>query len=506
MATTASRVLGFARDVLTASLLGTGPAADAFIVAFRIPNLVRRVLGEGGLHAGLVPVERAVARRDGEAAARRFAGEALASFALALVAVTALFQIAAPLVVAVMAPGFADGPEAATAVLCLRLSFPLVVGASIASLASALLVAQGRFGWASWSPVVVNALLVALLAALDDLAGDDLDRAAAILAGGSALAGLVQAAIVLPPLMRSVRAPILARPRFSPDVKRLLALAGPGLIVVASTQLAVLIALQVASDLPGAVSRLHYADRVAQLPLGFVASALGIVALPEFARNAARSASLSAAVDRSLSLAFLVGLPAAAGLALLAEPVASVLFQRGSFTAADAAGTATALAAMAAGLPFAVVVRVMSSVFFARETPRPALAATAAGLLAVFAAAMLLREPFGIGGIALAVGIGAAVQCAVLAAALVSARHWRPGRKPALDLARCAVATAVMAFALDAGLARAAVWLADDAGTMPRIAALAALCFGGAAVYAAAAVVTGALRPSALRRKSAPLA
>ena len=498
-------MLGFARDLLTAALLGTGPAADAFAIAFRIPNLVRRVLGEGGLHAGVVPVEKAVARRDGDEAARRFAGEALSTFALGLVALTALVQIAAPVLVFILAPGFSGGPEAATAALCLRLSFPLVIGATLASLASALLVAQGRFGWASWSPVVVNALLVGLLLALDEIAGGDEARAAAILSAGSAAAGFVQAAMVLPPLMRSARAPVLSFPRLSPEVKRLASLAGPGLVVAASTQLAVLIAMQVASDLPGTVSRLHYADRVAQLPLGFVAAAAGIVALPELARHAARSAAFSAAIDKALALAFLVGLPAAAGLALLAEPIASILFERGSFTAADAAATASALAAMAAGLPFAVAARVLSSAFFARETPRPALAATGAGLAAGLVAALALRG-FGAGGIALSIAVGAAVQCAVLVAGLVAAGLWTPGRSPAGHLVRCSLATAAMSAAVVFGLGHLDAALAADAGTLMRVGALALLCCGGAAVYAVAAFAAGALRLSDFRRPSAPLA
>ncbi len=498
-------MLGFVRDLLTASLLGTGPAADAFAVAFRVPNLVRRVLGEGGLHAGVVPVERAIARRDGEEAARRFAGEALSTFALGLVALTALVQIAAPAVILLLAPGFADGPEAGAAALCLRLAFPLVIGATLASLASALLVAQGRFGWASWSPVVVNALLVGLLVVLDDLAGGDETRAAAILSAGSAAAGAAQAPRVRPPRKRSARAPIRARPPLSPDVKRLAALAGPGLIVTASTQFAVLIAMAVASDLPGAVARLHYADRVAQLPLGFVAAAAGIVALPELARHAARSDAFSAALDRALTLAFLVGMPAAAGLALLAAPIASILFERGAFTPADAAGTATALAAMALGLPFAAAARVLSSACFAHETPRPALVATGAGLAAGLVSALALRG-FGAGGAAASVAIAAAVQCAVLAAALMRSGLWTPGRRPALDLVRCACATAVTAAAVVFGLDGLEGALSADAGMAARIAALAALCFGGAAVHAAASFAFGLLRPSEFRRRSTPLA
>ncbi len=505
LAAGASRVLGFVRDVLTASLLGTGPAADAFALAFRIPNLVRRVLGEGGLHAGVIPVEASVLRGRGIEAARIFAGEALSTFAVALLLVTILFEIAAPAVIAFAAPGLAASEGGASATFFLRLSFPLVIGATLASLASAFLVAQGRYGWASWSPVAVNAMLVGLLAVLDRLSGGDAERAAAILSAGSAAAGLVQAASVLPPLMRSGRAPRLALPRLSPEIRRLVALAGPGLIVVASTQLAFLIAAAVASDLPGAVSRLHYADRVAQFPLGFVASAVGTVALPALAGRSGTTA-FGPAVDRALALAWAVGLPAAVGLALLAAPVASILFERGSFTAADAAATGAALAAMAAGIPFAAAVRVLSAAFFAREEARPPLLATAAGLVASLASALPLVASFGIAGAALSIAVGAAVQCAVLVFALHVSGIWTPGRIVLRDAARSVAAAGLMAVFLVWAREAASGVLAAGSGIGLRSAALAGLCLAGAAVYGLAAVATGALRPSDFRRPAPPLA
>lgn len=488
--------------MLTASLLGTGPVADAFVLAFRIPNLVRRVLGEGGLHAAVVPVEAAVLRQGGPEAARIFAGEALSTFAVAVLAVTILFEVAAPAVIALTAPGFAGGDQAT---LFLRLSFPLVIGATLGSLASAFLAAQGRYGAASWAPVIVNAMLVALLVALDRIAGDDAALAAAVLSAGATVAGLLQAALVLPSLMRSARAPRLARPRPSPEIRRLVALAGPGLIVTASTQLAFLVAAAVASDLPGAVSRLHYADRVAQFPLGFVASAVGTVALPALAGRAG-TAGFGPAIDRALALAWAVGLPAAAGLALLAAPVASILFERGSFTATDAAATGAALAAMAAGIPFAAAVRVLSAAFFAREKARAPLLATGAGLAASLLSALLLSRSYGIVGAASSIAVGAAVQCAVLVAALHASGAWSPGRSVLGAGARCVLAAGLMAGILAWARDAAGGALAVESGIGLRFAVLAGLCIGGAVVYALAALATGALRPSDFRRSAGPLA
>ena len=164
VAGTVSRVTGFVRDIMLAALLGAGPAADAFVIAFRIPYLARKILAEGALHGALVPVGLDLKTQEGDLAARRFAGESIASMALLLLILSALVTLFAPALIFAMAPGFAPGGETADlAALCLRLSFPLVAGAVLGAMGAAFLAAEGRFGLASWSPVAVNAVMIVLL-------------------------------------------------------------------------------------------------------------------------------------------------------------------------------------------------------------------------------------------------------------------------------------------------------------------------------------------------------
>jgi putative peptidoglycan lipid II flippase len=503
-ATVLSRILGFARDVMLAQALGSGPVADAFFLALRIPNLVRRVLGEGGLNAGLIPIEHRIREDEGAAEARRFAGEALATVALGVIGVTAVLEILAPVVIALLAPGFSGQDEAALATLFLRLSAPLVAAATLAALITALLAARSRFGVAAFAPVAVNGLQVLVLVLLVELAGPDPVAGAILLAATISLGGVLQCLIVLPPLLRLKDRPFLAWPRWSPAFRRLLRLGGPGLLVVASPQLSFLVVLQLASTMPGAVSHLHYADRVAQLPLGFIASALGIVVLPELARRASDQTGFAAAISRACELVALIGLPAALALVLLAEPIAATLFERGAFLRSDTLATADALAAMATGLPFAVAARVLSQAFFARERARPALVATLLGLLATFVAALALQPRFGLAGLALALSVGALIEALALAAPLVILGWWPPDPRLAGRLGRTGLASLVMALGLVWGLSLLSPVFAGGSGLVS-CGALAALCISGLIVYGLSAHLFGAFDWRELMRKP-PLA
>ena len=208
VATTLSRVLGFVRDVLIAAMLGAGPAADAFLVAFRLPGMVRRVLGEGGLNAGLVPVDQRLRAEESEEASRRFAGEALATMALGLAIIVALAEALAPWLIIGLARGFEEDPvRFGLATAYLRLTLPLVFAATLTALVSAILNARGRFMLAAFAPVAVNVVLVAVLLALQVSSMEDVQQGA-ILAVAVSLAGAVQLAILLPALMRGPARPI----------------------------------------------------------------------------------------------------------------------------------------------------------------------------------------------------------------------------------------------------------------------------------------------------------
>jgi putative peptidoglycan lipid II flippase len=491
-----SRILGFARDVLLASILGAGPAADALVVALRLPNLLRRVLGEGGLNAGIVPLARRIETGEGAHSAYVFAGDVLVTAALILAAVIVVAEIAAPTIVLALAPGFSDDVQRlALATLCLRLTLPLAWGATMAALAAGLLNANGRYAAAALAPLVVNAVLVAILLAFAGK-GWTPERLAPVLAAAVALAGMLQATALLPALARLPVRPALVRPRLSPEVRRAFALGLPGLAGLAAAQFGIVVATQVASRSPEAVAHLYYAERLYQLPLGFVAAAAGIVLLPEIARllAAGEGAAIHALQNRALELALAVSVPAAAALSILAGPIVSILFERGEFGAADAGPTAAALAALAWGLPAAAAARVLSQPFLARERPRPPLLCALLALVATGLAAWLLEPAFGAAGVAAGVSIGAWAGAGALGAALVPTGWWRWDADLARRLLLAALATILMALMLKAGMAGLSGWLQAEAGLARRIIALALLCGTGLALYAALATLTGIVR------------
>lgn len=480
--------------MLLAAVLGAGPAADAFVVAFRIPGLFRRVLGEGALNGGLVPLDARIRRERGEDAARAFAGEALGATALAMLALVGLAELLAPALVLALASGYAgDALRFDLATRYTRLMLPLLAATMLTAVASAFLNAQRRFTAAAIAPVAVNLVLVAVLLVLNASDAPP-ERLGLWLAAATTAGGAAHLVVLAVALARMPGPPRFAWPRWSADLKRMLALGLPGLMAVAAGQLSIVVATQAASQTPAAVARLYYADRLFQLPLGFVAAGAGVVLLPELARLAAvgQAKALEAAVGRSLEWAMLLVLPAAVALVVLAGPIVSVLFQHGEFDAQDASATAEALAALAPGLPLAALVRVLTQPFLAREATRIPLLAAASGVVATAFASFALAVPYGVAGVAAGVTLGAAVHAAALAVSAWLAGLWRPGLPFALRMGRIALSCLGMAIVVIAMQGALGPSLTPEAGTAMRLSALAVLCLGGAAVYGALALLTRA--------------
>ena len=489
--TAASRVLGFLRDVLVARALGAGPAADAFLIAFRLPSLARRVLGEGGLNAGFVPLYARLKGEAGPEAAARFAAESLSGLALVLLAAVALVEVAAGGIVLALAAGYRDEPETfGLAALYTRLAFPFVWGVSLAALLSALLNAERRFAAAALAPVAVNALLIAALLLLE-AGGFTPERQAQWLAAAVAASGLLHLAILAAAVRRAGLPLRLGRPRFTPAVRRLLLAGVPAVAASGAAQLMLVAATEAASFTPSAVSWLYYADRVVQLPLGFVGSGVGLVLLPDIAaRLAGDRDGVAAAQNRALEAALLLAMPAAVALLVLARPIAQVLFERGAFGPADTAGTAAALMGLAAGLPFAVAGKVLAQPLFALERLRPALIALVLGLLVTVATGFALAVPFGVLGVALGASLGLAAHAGMLAAALEAAGLWRLDER----LRRRLLATLAASAVMGAGLLATNGFLPDlPTPGAARAGLLAALCLGGLVLYAAAALAFRAI-------------
>ncbi|RDI62179.1 murein biosynthesis integral membrane protein MurJ [Microvirga subterranea] len=478
----ASRVLGFVRDILFAQVLGAGPVADAFLAAFRLPNLVRRITGEGGLNPALVPT---LSRLDpGEAA--RVSGDVVSAFALALLALTALVEIGAGLLAFLLAPGLRDDGTLALVALYTRLGFPMVLGVTLSSVAAALLNLRGHYRATAVAPLVVNAGLIATAVALEAGTALPLADKAAWLAAASSLSGLLQFAIVAAALLGGRRAVSFRRLRWSPFLRGLLLAGVPALVASGAVQLFILAGTQIASFWPAGISWLYYADRVMQLPLGLMAALAASVLLPDLAlkhRDGAAHA-LVAAQNRALELALLMALPACLALVVLSHPIASVLFERGAFTAADADGTARVLASLSLGLPFATAAKVLSQTLFARGSLRATLVAAAAGIAVTAGASLLLGLALDMTGIALGISLGCVAHLLTLVWFLRRIGLWRADDGLLRRVGRITAASAVMGLGLVGATA-----VLPEVGPV----GLAAFCFGGLGLYAAAAALTGAL-------------
>ena len=368
--TMVSRVLGFARDILIAATLGSGAVADAFFVAFRFPNLFRRLFGEGAFNSAFVPLFAGRLEGEGREAARKFAEEALAGLVFILLLLTAIAEIAMPFLMLGLAPGFCATPEKFDlAVLLTRITMPYLLCMSVVALLSGVLNSVGKFVESSAVSIVLNLTMMAatIIAIMMGLSNEPL--AGVVQAWGVFAAGFLQLALLLYGVRRNGLALKLRWPRMTDGVRRLITLGIPGIIAGGVTQINIVIGTVIASMQNGAVSHLYYADRIYELPLAIVGIAIGVVLLPDVSRQlrAGNHAGVMDSQNRSFEFAMLLTVPAAVALAVAPTAIVQGLFQRGAFTAADTPPTAYALAIFALGLPSFVMIKVFSPAYFARE-------------------------------------------------------------------------------------------------------------------------------------------
>jgi putative peptidoglycan lipid II flippase len=404
--TLASRLLGFARDSMIAALLGTGAAADAFLVAFQLVNVVRRLLTEGALNAALVPAWLRVREAGGAVAAAAFAGSVLGTVSAALVVATALIGLLMPLVMTGLAPGFAGSETLQLAVDDARLMLPYLAFAGPVTVMMALLNAQGRFALTAFSPLLFNIALIAVMAALLGWRRDVL-FAALIVAATVGIAGLLQLLILVSRHGAGTATPL--RISFDPQMRGFIAKAIPGMVASSGPQLLVVAGAVIASGAPSAVSWIYFANRLVELPLGIVGVAMGTVLVPEMTRalRGGDAGAVASAESRALELATGLALPAMLGLMVLSHPIVRLVFEHGAFSASDTKATAQALMWLALALPAHVLVKSLSPAFFAREDTLAPLIAMLKGLVVAIAFAVVLGHFYGAAGIAASVALGA---------------------------------------------------------------------------------------------------
>ncbi|MCP3462295.1 murein biosynthesis integral membrane protein MurJ [Bradyrhizobium sp. CCGUVB23] len=404
--TLASRLLGFARDSLIAALLGTGAVADAFLAAFQLVNVVRRLLSEGALNAALVPAWLGIREREGEEAAAAFAGRVLGTISAALILASIVIALVMPLIITIIAPGFVGSDTRDLAVANARLMLPYLAFAGPVTVLMGLLNAQGRFALTAFSPLLFNIALIAAIAALL-LGHADAVFAAWTLAATVGIAGLLQ--LLMLGSQRSARLATPLRVTFDKKMRGFFAKAIPGMIASSGPQWLMVAGAIIASATPSAVSWLYFANRLIELPLGIVGVAMGTVLVPELTRatGSGDRGAVAHAESRALELATGLALPATLGLIVLAEPIVRLLFEHGAFGAADTAASARALMALALGLPAHVLIKALSPAFFARGDTMAPLIATAKGFVVAVALAVVLGHVFGATGIAASIACGA---------------------------------------------------------------------------------------------------
>ncbi len=502
-----SRVLGFIRDLLTADLLGAGPMADAFFVAFKLPNLFRRLFAEGAFSVTFVPLFAKTAHADGREAAAAFAEDAQSMLLAVLVPLTIALLLFMPLVMDVLAPGFERGsPRYGLAVELCRITFPYLTLISITALQGGVLNALDRYGPFATAPILFNLCLIGGL-----LLTPFFPSAAHALSWGEFAAGFIQVIWMMGSCRRAGIRLKLRRPRLTPEVRRLFILMGPAAIGAGAVQINIFIDTMIGSLLPaGSISHLYYAERLYQLPLGVVGVAVGTALLPALARHV-RADDRPAAKKleaRAIEASLLLSLPAAIALMVAGQPIMIALFARGAFSPENAIQTAGALAAYSAGIPAYVLAKTLSTAFYAREDTKTPLkfSLITVALNTAFALSFVGIFHLGIVGIAFATGITAWINVGMLARGLHRRGLLGLDARLKFVLPRILLATGLMAAAVHAIQLPLSGWWAAD---IPhRGGALLLLVGGGLSVYCLTIALTGAATradmTSLLRRERSP--
>ena len=486
-----SRILGFVRDFVIAHIFGAGMANDAFVVAFRLPNLLRRLFAEGAFSQAFVPILAEYKNRQGENETRRLVNHVATLLFLVLSLVAALGILLAAPVIYLTAPGFSDDPEKfALTVSLTRITFPYILFMSLVALAAGILNTWNRFALPAFTPVLLNISFIGMAL----FVAPRLETPVMALAWAVALGGALQLAIQIPALAK-----IGMLPRFSfslrdPGVNRILKLMAPAILGVSVAQISLLINTIFASYLPsGSVSWLYYADRLMEFPSGLLGAALGTILLPSLAKchTDARHEEFSILLDWGLRLTLLLTLPAALALFLLGVPLVATLFQHGAFTATDVLETRNALTAYCIGLSGLILVKVLAPGFYARQNIRTPVKIA----LLTLAVTQLLNLLFIFGfqlahaGLALSISLASCLNAALLYRGLRRNGTYQPRAGWWIFIGKLLLALIALGSVLWFGTGAERDWL--EMSLSLKGLRLAALCLAGALTYFATLALLG---------------
>ncbi|MGE5601020.1 MAG: murein biosynthesis integral membrane protein MurJ [Pseudomonadota bacterium] len=485
--TMVSRIAGFGREMLMSRVMGASWQADAFFVAFRLPNTFRRLFGEGAFSAGFVPLySQRLQGEDGEAKAKRFSEEVLAVFVPTLIVFTLVFEIIMPLFVAAIS-GY-SGDKLGLATFLTRITFPYLLLISLVSLFSGILNSLARFTAAAFAPALLN--LAMLTALIFVPVGGTITATALSIA--VTLGGVLQLGLLLYACKRAGVVLTLKRPKMTPGVRQFIRVVVPATLGAGVYQISAFIDTFFLARLgTGSLSYFNYADRLNQLPLGVIGAALGTAILPQVSKHVGANEPDKAAKvqGQAAELAMLLCLPAALALAVSALPLVSALFQGGRFTAEDARLTALTLSIVVLGLPAYVLVKVLTPGFYARQDTATPVKIAALVLVATVLLNFILIPPFGIAGLASAIAITSWLNCLLLYVILHRRGHFRIEGWLASRVFRQLLAGACMVAALYGIRTLLGSWFEGSVGH--RLVGVTALVGGGMAVYFPAVWVFG---------------
>jgi putative peptidoglycan lipid II flippase len=495
-----SRILGFARDFVIARSFGAGMMTDAFVIAFRLPNLLRRLFAEGAFSQAFVPLLANYKNQRGEEDTKLLVDRTATMLFVTVALVALVGIIGAPAIIYVSAPGFvADTDKFALTVELTRITFPYILFMALVALAAGILNTWSRFALPAFTPVLLNLSMIAMAL----FAAPWFDPPVLALAWSVFIGGMLQLALQLPALRRIGMLPRFDWSPGDPGVRRILKLMGPAAVGVSVSQISLLINSIFASFLAsGSVSWLYFADRLMEFPAGLLGAALGTILLPSLSRCHAddRHDEFSALLDWGLRLTLMLTLPAALALAILAVPLLATLFQHGSFSATDVLQTRSALVAYSVGLAGLILVKVLAPGFYARQDIRTPVKIALITLAATQAMNLAFIGWLQHAGLALSIGLASCLNAALLFRGLRGSNIYRPTAGWRSFIAKLALALVVLAIALWFATGEEATWLTMT--SMQRVLRLSATVSIGFAAYGGTLLLLG-FRPRDFRRRSA---
>jgi putative peptidoglycan lipid II flippase len=505
--TLVSRLLGFVRDQLIAFTIGTGPVAEAFFVAQRLPNLFRALFAEGAFNNAFVPQFARMAEGDGKDKAFGFAKDTLSVLFTWMLLFCAACMIFMPWLMPLLAPGFkGDDDKMTLATELTRICFPYLGMMSLTALFGGVLNSLNRFAAPAAAPILLNIVVISMTLLAWWLGLGNTPDTGRFLAWAVTISGVAQLILIGASAYYAGANIVPGIPRITADVKRVLKLSVPGLISGGITQFNLLIATMLATGFSGGVAFLYYADRLFQLPLGLIGVAIGVVLLPALSRKL-RAGDMQGALDsqnRALEFALFLTLPAAAALALIGKPILHTVFEHGAFTRADTFNVAPVLAAFALGLPAFTLTKIFQPGFYAREDTKTPMYFAIIAVVINIAASFVLSKTLAHVGIALATSIAAWVNALLLVITSVKRKHYAADARFKSRLPRMILSLVIMGAVLFGLSYFLRGNYAEGAGFAAAAWGLVAIMAGGIAAYFIAAHVTRAFRfselKSALRR------